>query len=100
MSKLQSPSTGSSQGSAEDMYSFAYSFVNSVGHFSPICQGLPVQVLCGFWGTGLGQDRDPKRQRSGWGPWRPLPLPDMSSNLLSCGLSLPSKHQGVARVGP
>lgn len=65
MTKLQSPSLGRSQRSEEDMYSFAYSFVNSVGHFSSICQGLPVQALLGFWGTGLGQDRDPKRQRSG-----------------------------------
>lgn len=65
MTKLQSPSMGSSHCSEEDMYSFAYSFVNSVGHFASICQGLPVQALFGFWGTGLGQDRGPKRQRSG-----------------------------------
>ena len=45
---------GSSHCSEEDIYSLAYSFVNSVDCFSPICQGLLVQVLCWVLGHGGG----------------------------------------------
>lgn len=38
------------------MDSFAYSFVHSAGHFSPICQGLPGQVL----GHRAGARQGPK----------------------------------------
>lgn len=61
MTELQSPPMVSSHCCEEDIYSFTYSFVNSVGRFSPICQGLLVQDLCWVLGHRAGQDR----QRSG-----------------------------------
>lgn len=45
MTKLQSSSMGSSHCSEEELYSFTHLFVHSVGQFSPICRGFPVQVL-------------------------------------------------------
>lgn len=50
VTKLQSASVGSSPCGEEDMYSF----VNSAGQFSPIFQGLPVQVLCWVLGHRAG----------------------------------------------
>lgn len=89
MTKLQSSSMGSSHCSEEELYSFTHLFVHSVGQFSPICWGFPVQVLRWVLGHMAGA-RQGAREAEVWlGPLRPLPLPDMSFHLLSLGLSLP-----------